>query len=85
MNLYIIYLTVDLNKKVIRIVKENNPFFIKGSWIKICIIEIYLLKYFFESHLIYKIRYYRQTNFNQLNIMVPYVDIIGLCHSVVII
>ena len=52
--------------------------------IKICIIEVYLLKYYFESHLIYKWRYYRQTIFNQLNIMVPYVDIIGLCHSVAI-
>ena len=27
---------------------------------------------------------YRQTIFNQLNIMVAYVDIIGLCHSVAI-
>ena len=27
---------------------------------------------------------YKQTIFNQLNIMVPYVDIIGLCHSVAI-
>ena len=26
----------------------------------------------------------RQTIFNQLNIMVPYVDIIGLCHSIAI-
>ena len=51
---------------------------------KICIIEVYLLKYYFESHLIYKWRYYRQTIFNQLNIMVPYLDIIGLCHSVAI-
>ena len=41
-------------------------------------------KVLFESHLIYKWRYYRQSNFNQLNIMVPYVDIIGLCHSVAI-
>ena len=51
-----------------------------------CIIEvlIYPLKYNFESHLIYKLRYYRQTIFNQFNIMVAYVDIIGLCHSVVI-
>ena len=47
-------------------------------------IEAYLFKYYFERHLIYKRRYYRQTIFNQLNIMVLYVDIIGLCHSVVI-
>ena len=52
---------------------------------KICIMEVYLLKYYFEiSHLIYKWRYYRQTVFNQLNIMVSYVDIIGSCHSVAI-
>ena len=43
---------------------------------------VYLLKYHFESHLIYKWRYYRQTILNQLNIMVPYIDIIGLCFSV---
>ena len=48
------------------------------------IIEVYLLKYYFESHLIYECRYYRQTIFSQLNIMVPYVDIIDLCHSVAI-
>ena len=52
---------------------------------QICIIEVYnLLKYYFESHLIYKWRYYRQTIFNQLNIMVPYVYLIGVCHCVVI-
>ena len=47
----------------------------------LCIIEVY-----FESHLIYKLCYYRQTIYNQLNIMVSYVDIIGLyiCHSVTI-
>ena len=50
--------------------------------VKICIIELYLLKYYFES--IYTCRYYTQTNFNQLNIMVSYVDIIGLWHSVAI-
>ena len=49
---------------------------------KICIIEVYLLKYYFESHLIYKWRYFRQTIFNQLNIMASYVDINGLCHSI---
>ena len=49
---------------------------------KICIIEVDLLRYYFESHLIYKCRYiYRQIIFNQLNIMVPYVDIISPCHS----
>ena len=46
--------------------------------------SIYLLKYYFKSQLIQKLHYYRQTIFNQLNIMVPYVDIIGLCHSVAI-
>ena len=51
---------------------------------KICLIEVYLLKYYFERHLIYRWRYYRQTISNQLNIMVPYIDIIGLCHSVAI-
>ena len=44
---------------------------------KICIREEYLLKYYFGSHLIYKWRYYRQSIFNQLNIMVPYVDMSG--------
>ena len=42
------------------------------------------LKYYFESHIIYKWCYYRQTIFNQSNIMVPYADTIGLCHSVAI-
>ena len=42
-----------------------------SSWI--------LLKYYYcESHLIYKLRYYRQTIFNHLNIVLPYVDIIGI-------
>ena len=55
------------------------------SLIKIFIIEVYLLKYYFESHLIiYKWRYYRQTIFSQLNIMVSYVDIIEIFHSVAI-
>ena len=34
--------------------------------------------------LFWKSRYYRQTIFNQSNIMVSYVDIFGLCHSVAI-
>ena len=38
------------------------------------------LKHYFESQLIYKWHYYRQTIFNQLNIMVSYVDIIGLSY-----
>ena len=46
-------------------------------------VEVYHLKYYFERHLIYKWQYYRQTIFNQLNIMVSYVDLIGLCHSIV--
>ena len=41
-----------------------------------------LLKYYFESDNIYKWRYFRQTLFNQLNVMVSYVDIIGQCHIV---
>ena len=41
-------------------------------------------KYYFESHLIYKRRYYRQTILNQINIMVPYVDIISLCFRITI-
>ena len=64
-----------------------SRFFLNGQYIcycKICIIEICLLKYYFKSHLIYKGCYYSQTIFNQLNIMVPYVDIIGLGHSVAI-
>jgi hypothetical protein len=52
---------------------------------KICIIEVYILTYYFESHLIYKWCYYRKTIFNQLKIMVSYVDINGLCHNVPII
>ena len=53
---------------------------VKDHWLitKICIIEVCILKYYFESHLIYKLCYHRQTIFNQLNIMVPYVDIIVL-------
>ena len=42
---------------------------------KICIVEVYLLKCYFESHIIYKWCYYRQIIFNELNIMVSYVDI----------
>ena len=42
------------------------------------------LKYYFESPLLYKLCYYRQTIFNQLNIIVPYVEIIGLCLIVAI-
>ena len=42
------------------------------------------IKVIFESHLIYKWRYHRQAIFNQLNIMVPNVDITGLYHSVAI-
>ena len=52
--------------------------------IKICIIEVYIIKYYFECHLMYKWRCNRQTIFNQLNNMVPYVYIIGLCHNIVI-
>ena len=48
----------------------------------ICIIEVYLLKNYFEYHFIYKWRYYKQTIFNQLNDNL--IAIIGLCHSVAI-
>ena len=41
-------------------------------------------KVLFESNLIFKWCYYRQTIFYQSNTMVPYVDIIGLYHSVAI-
>ena len=49
---------------------------------KICITEVYLLKYYFESHLLAASYLndaitYRQAIFNQSNILVPYVDIIG--------
>ena len=48
----------------------------------VCIIEVLSFKAYFESHLIYKWLNFRQTIFNQLNIMVSYVGIIGLCQSV---
>ena len=53
---------------------------------KICIIEVYLLKlkYYFERQIIYQWRYYRLKIFNQLKIMVSYVDVIGICNSVAI-
>ena len=50
----------------------------KGERVKIWIIKVYLLKCYFESNLIYKWRYYRQKIFDQLNIIVPYVDVICL-------
>ena len=37
-----------------------------------------------QPYIIYRWRYYRQTIFNELNIMVSYVDKIVLCHSVAI-
>ena len=49
---------------------------------KISIIEVYIFKYYFESHLKYKRRYYIQNIFHQLNIMVSYVDIIGVWLSI---
>ena len=53
---------------------------------KICIIEVYLLKYYFKRYLIYKWGYYRQTIFDQFDIiLVSYGEIIGICHSVAII
>ena len=56
--------------------------FLNHECTKIYKIELYLLKCYFESHIIYKWRYYRKNIFNQLNIMVLYVNIIGLCHIV---
>ena len=47
-------------------------------------IKIFIIEVYFESHLMYKWRYYRQIIFNQWNIIVSYVEIIGLCHSVAI-
>ena len=44
------------------------------------IIEVCLLKYYFESHLIYNDAIIQKTIFTQLNIIVPYLDIIGLCY-----
>ena len=69
------------NIAVIFSVVKNN---ISPPKIKICIIEVYLLNYYFESHLISKWSNYRQTIFYQLNLMIPHVDIIGLSHSVAI-
>ena len=65
-------------KKMLKIInaKKNEDMYI---------IEEYLLKYYFESHLICKWNYYIQTILNQSNIMVPYIDIIGQCHIVAII
>ena len=49
-------------------------------------IEVCLLKYLFKatSYLNDTIIEYRHTIFNQFNIMLPYVDMIGLCHSLAI-
>ena len=46
------------NIAIIFSVVKNN---ISPPKIKICIIEVYLLNYYFESHLIYKWHYYRQS------------------------
>ena len=48
----------------------------------VCIIEVYLLKYYFESHLIYNDA--NSIIDKQSPIIKYYVDIIGLCHGVVI-
>ena len=50
---------------------------------KICKIEVYLLKYYFKIHL-YINDAIIDLIFNQLIIIVSYVDIIVLCHSVAI-
>ena len=60
----------SLNKNIQRFLKHIKIYFI---YFKMCIIEVYFLKYYFKSQLIYKWRYYRQTIFNQLNIKVSYV------------
>ena len=46
--------------------------------------KVYLLKYYSPHICINNAITYRQKIFNQLNTMVPYVDIIGLCYSVAI-
>ena len=75
-------------KFVLSLIQSYQPIIIKGrncsqSWnpyTHYCFSSVeYLLKYHFESKLIYKWRYYRQTI---LNVMVSDVDIIGLCYSV---
>ena len=60
----------------------NVNHYILVGYLKICVIEVYFLKYYFQRYLIYKWSYIRQIIFNQLNIMVSYVVIIGLCNSV---
>ena len=73
LNLYVIFgLAISNQVKVFYII--DLP--------KICIIETYNLKYFFEY--INDAIICRQTIFNQLSIMVPYVDMIGLCHYLVL-
>ena len=63
-------------------VTHHDLYMYKSKYVHI--IEVYPLKYYFKSHLIYKWRYYRQTIFNQLNIMLPLLDIIDICHSITI-
>ena len=63
----------------VRFVSKHNLVSDYIDTFKICIIEVYLLKPYIYL-IIYKWRCYRQT----IYIMVPYVDIIGLCHSVAI-
>ena len=69
---FILKIQLKINSRV-----TNGYIFDISTISKICIIEVYILKYYFESHFIYKWRYYRQTILNQLNIMVAYVNIIG--------
>ena len=63
---------------------ENSAMTLKPNQVsifKICILEVYILVYIFKAtSCIYKHhhKYHRQTIFNQLNNMVPYIDIIGL-------
>ena len=56
-----------------------DSYFILGRVENMCNISIFLSIILKATS--YKRRSYRQTIFNQLNIMVSYVDIIGQCHS----
>ena len=59
--------------------------FLSVYFLRVCFLY-HTKTYLFQSIIlkatsyVYKWRYYRQTILNQLNIMVPYVHIIGLCH-----
>ena len=54
-----------LRNKILSLFSPLVTPLIINDFFKIYIIEVYLLKYYFETHLIYKSRYYRQTIFKQ--------------------